>query len=124
MGRNGKNEKTRDLYFSLGEASSKPRTSLPSRGTAAGARSAELGPVRARERSSMPGRAPRAAPHPGGIHPAAAPLPLADPLATLGALCCPPGTAGVNNPMMYSSTINMGRQQTQAEGLSCSVTRE
>ncbi|KAI7843421.1 hypothetical protein COHA_002899 [Chlorella ohadii] len=31
---------------------------------------------------------------------------------------------GINNPSMFSSTINMGRQQSLASGLICAVTRE
>ncbi|PRW34017.1 hypothetical protein C2E21_7234 [Chlorella sorokiniana] len=31
---------------------------------------------------------------------------------------------GINNPSMFSSTINMGRQQSLATGLICAVTRE
>ena len=33
-------------------------------------------------------------------------------------------SAGINNPSMFSSTINMGRQQSLATGLICAVSRE
>ena len=35
-----------------------------------------------------------------------------------------PCLTGINNPSMFSSTINMGRQQSLASGLICAVTRE